>query len=151
MFSTLSKFLKNDFMKSISSLGLLLGVYDGHGGGACAQVIAKRLFHYITACLLPHDHLQKYLSSLNTSNALELIRSYNDKVQFVDDVRELYHNSFIKFVQDLHNVRLIIKFLVKRWCSHQLHKNYLYKFSNLWISLIYSNWLLHLRAKQSTH
>lgn len=85
-------------------LGLLVGIFDGHGGGACAQVVAKRLFHYITACLLPDEHLQKYLSSLKSSNPLELIKSYNDKVQFVDDVQDLYEKSFLKFIEDLSKV-----------------------------------------------
>lgn len=90
----------------ISVIGLLFGVFDGHGGGACAQVVAKRLFHYITACLLPQEHLLRYLSSLSTSNPMELLNSYNDKVQFVDDVRELYAKSFYDFVLDLSKVRL---------------------------------------------
>ncbi|RZC41140.1 PP2C domain containing protein, partial [Asbolus verrucosus] len=84
--------------------GHLVGVFDGHGGGACAQVIAKRLYHYITACLLPYDHLTNYVSSLSTSSPLELIQSYNDKVQFVDDVRDLYKNSFMEFLKDLSEV-----------------------------------------------
>lgn len=84
--------------------GLLLGVFDGHAGGACAQVIAKRLYHYVTACLLPHDVLQRYMNSLKTATPLSLIDSYNDKVQFVDDVRDLYEGSFTKFLHDLNKV-----------------------------------------------
>lgn len=84
--------------------GLLLGVFDGHAGGACAQVIAKRLYHYITACLLPYDVLQRYVDSLNTTAPLSLIESYNDKVQFVDDVRDIYESSFLNFLQDLSKV-----------------------------------------------
>ncbi|KAJ8964084.1 hypothetical protein NQ314_005138, partial [Rhamnusium bicolor] len=82
----------------------LVGVFDGHGGGACAQVIAKRIYHYITACLLPYENLLHYLLSLTKSNAPELIRSYNDKVQFVDDVRDIYANSFLKFLRDLSEI-----------------------------------------------
>lgn len=86
--------------------GLLVGVFDGHGGGACAQVIAKRLYKYITACLLPHDHLQRYMESLKTSTPLELIQSYNDRVQFVDDVRDIYKASFRNFLEDLSKVTI---------------------------------------------
>ncbi|XP_017786016.1 PREDICTED: pyruvate dehydrogenase [acetyl-transferring]-phosphatase 2, mitochondrial [Nicrophorus vespilloides] len=84
--------------------GLLVGVFDGHGGGACAQVIAKRLFHYITACLLPPDSLKQYSASLQTPSPLDLIKSYNDKVQFVDDVRDIYRNSFLQFLRDLNDL-----------------------------------------------
>lgn len=82
-------------------------MFDGHGGGACAQVIAKRLFHYIAACLLPPENLQQYFSSLHQDTPLELIVNYNDKFQFVDDVREIYHRSFLNFLEDLKKVILL--------------------------------------------
>lgn len=78
-----------------------MGVFDGHGGGACAQVIAKRLYHYITACLLPHDHLKDFVRSFDSPQPPALIETYNDKVQFVEDVRELYNDSFKEFLNDL--------------------------------------------------
>ncbi|XP_028135667.1 pyruvate dehydrogenase [acetyl-transferring]-phosphatase 1, mitochondrial [Diabrotica virgifera virgifera] len=81
--------------------GFLFGVFDGHGGSACAQVIAKRLYHYLAACLLPYDSLVKYIKSLLGSQPQELIQSYNDKVEFVDDIRQLYSDSFAKFLKDL--------------------------------------------------
>ncbi|CAH0547596.1 unnamed protein product [Brassicogethes aeneus] len=82
----------------LQTTGFLVGVFDGHGGGACAQVIAKRLYNYITACLLPHDILAQNIERGNTP---ALIESYNDKVQFVDDIRDLYQKSFWKFLLDL--------------------------------------------------
>ncbi|RWS30371.1 Pyruvate dehydrogenase [acetyl-transferring]-phosphatase 1-like protein [Leptotrombidium deliense] len=33
---------------------LLLSVFDGHGGGACVDIISKRLFHYIALSLSPN-------------------------------------------------------------------------------------------------
>ncbi|XP_020295686.1 pyruvate dehydrogenase [acetyl-transferring]-phosphatase 1, mitochondrial isoform X2 [Pseudomyrmex gracilis] len=51
--------------------GILLGVFDGHGGGACAQVVSKRLFHYISACLLPPKILQEYLTAVQSDKKLD--------------------------------------------------------------------------------
>lgn len=82
-------------------LGILLGVFDGHGGGTCAQIISKRLFHYISACLLPTKLLKQYLNSLNSNNKLELLQIFNDKVEFVSEIRNLYEASFLNFVKDL--------------------------------------------------
>lgn len=45
-----------------------MGVFDGHGGAACAQIVAKRLFDYICVGLLPKDLLEQYLSSLENSS-----------------------------------------------------------------------------------
>ncbi|XP_012257154.2 pyruvate dehydrogenase [acetyl-transferring]-phosphatase 1, mitochondrial isoform X1 [Athalia rosae] len=81
--------------------GTLLGVFDGHGGGACAQVISKRLFHYISACLLPSEILKKYLESIENDRKLELIETFNDKVELVAEIRDLYHASFFSFVKEL--------------------------------------------------
>lgn len=84
--------------------GFLFGVFDGHGGSACAQVISKRLYYYIAACLLPHDSLLEYIKSVLSQQPKDLIASYNDKVQFVDDIRQLYEKSFAKFLADLSKV-----------------------------------------------
>ncbi|XP_050315426.1 pyruvate dehydrogenase [acetyl-transferring]-phosphatase 1, mitochondrial-like, partial [Anthonomus grandis grandis] len=81
--------------------GFLVGVFDGHGGGACAQVIAKRLFNYITACLLPHENLLQYVLNVNQPKPPDLLESYNDNVQFVEDVRDIYRESFVQFVKQL--------------------------------------------------
>ncbi|XP_050448797.1 pyruvate dehydrogenase [acetyl-transferring]-phosphatase 1, mitochondrial [Cataglyphis hispanica] len=81
--------------------GVLLGVFDGHGGGACAQVISKRLFYYISACLLPPKLLQQYLNSVNSDKNLELLQTFNDKIEFVAEIKDLYQASFLNFVKDL--------------------------------------------------
>lgn len=59
--------------------GLLLGVFDGHGGPACAQVISKRLLSYIAAALLPLEPLNKYIKEEANDS---LIETFNDKVHF---------------------------------------------------------------------
>lgn len=81
--------------------GILFGVFDGHGGGACAQVVSKRLFQYISTCLLPHDLLKQYVQSVNTQNELELIETYEDNVEFVTEIRNLYRSSFLTFTREL--------------------------------------------------
>lgn len=81
-------------------------MFDGHGGGACAQVIAKRLFNYMTACLLPHENLLQYVHSAAQPEPPDLLQSYNDKVQFVEDVRDIYKESFVQFVKELAEVPL---------------------------------------------
>lgn len=80
---------------------MLLGVFDGHGGGACAQVVSKRLFHYISACLLPQNLLEQYLNSFGTDKSLNLLETFSDKVEFVTEIKDLYQASFLSFVRDL--------------------------------------------------
>ena len=82
-------------------LGILLGVFDGHGGRTCAQVVSKRLFHYISACLLPTRLLKQYLNTVNSNDKLKLLQIFNDKVEFISEIRDLYQASFLTFVKDL--------------------------------------------------
>lgn len=87
--------------KCLLTSGLLLGVFDGHGGAACAQVLSKRLFAYISAYLLPPAALNQYIASLSTETPLQLLEAYNDRVQFVDDVRDIYRASFKRYLDDI--------------------------------------------------
>uniref|UniRef100_A0A6M2DGE6 Protein phosphatase 2c/pyruvate dehydrogenase lipoamide phosphatase n=1 Tax=Xenopsylla cheopis TaxID=163159 RepID=A0A6M2DGE6_XENCH len=79
--------------------GLLVGVFDGHGGAGCAQVIGKRLLQYVAACLVPPELLGANVSRNNLDTAL--LNSYNDKVQFVNDIRSIYRDSLSRFIDDL--------------------------------------------------
>ncbi|KAG8235627.1 hypothetical protein J437_LFUL014885 [Ladona fulva] len=88
--------------RCLLTTGMLFGVFDGHGGGACAQVVAKRLFHYLAACLLPPDLLKQYLQSLETGESYtKLIETYNDKVEFVDELKQIYQTHFKEYLVHL--------------------------------------------------
>lgn len=95
------KYIITSYVSNFLFIGVLLGVFDGHGGGACAQVVSKRLFRYISACLLPPKLLQQYLNSIDSDKKLELLQTFNDKVEFVAEIRDLYQESFLNFVRDL--------------------------------------------------
>lgn len=53
-----------------------MGVFDGHGGPACAQVISKRMLSYIAAALLPMDLLNNFLKKPEET----LLEIFNDRV-----------------------------------------------------------------------
>lgn len=79
--------------------GLLFGVFDGHAGPACAQIIAKRLMRYIGASLVPADVLRQQLDNGVESHGF--LQCHNDKVDFVNKLRDLYEESFRKFAAEL--------------------------------------------------
>lgn len=58
-----------------------MGVFDGHGGPSCAQVISKRLLNYIAAALLPQELLKEF--SKKPPQETDLLETYNDKVRFI--------------------------------------------------------------------
>ncbi|KAJ8667965.1 hypothetical protein QAD02_009628 [Eretmocerus hayati] len=87
--------------RCLQTNGILLGVFDGHGGTACAQVISKRLLNYISACLLPQEILQTVLETVMMGKDPQLLETFNDKAKFIDEINEIYQASFVNFLKDL--------------------------------------------------
>lgn len=79
--------------------GLLFGVFDGHAGPSCAQIIAKRLLRYIGMSKVPTNALRQQL--LDGARSDSFLRCHNDKVDFVNDLRDIYEQSFSKFAHEL--------------------------------------------------
>nr|CAG4636160.1 EOG090X05SW [Eubosmina coregoni]SVE69786.1 EOG090X05SW [Eubosmina coregoni] len=71
----------------------LLGVFDGHGGPACARVLAKRLLSYIAASL-PSQHI----SSL-------LIEQMTPTAEFRTEVESLYAYEFNQYHASVSHLR----------------------------------------------
>ena len=85
--------------------GLLFGIFDGHGGWACGQVVAKRLFHYISAALLPPQELTNHLNALTSNDEINpyrhLIKPFNDRNELVEDLKKIYSQSYEEYVRNL--------------------------------------------------
>ena len=84
--------------------GELFNISDGHGGAACAQVVAKRLPRYIAAALIPPDILTEQLNNKQSDNKLnskKFLSCHNDKVEFVTEIRDMYEDSFFQYINDL--------------------------------------------------
>lgn len=81
--------------------GLLVGVFDGHAGHACAQVICKRLMRYIGTGLVPPEFLRQQLDAGVQSHGF--LECHNDKVDFVNQIRDTYEKSFYTYATELCN------------------------------------------------
>lgn len=79
--------------------GLLVGIFDGHAGTSCAQVISKRLLRYLAASLMPQSILRSELS--NGARSSSFLKCHNDKHDFVEELRDLYETSFRHFTDEL--------------------------------------------------
>lgn len=88
----------------VHTSGLLLGIFDGHAGPACSQVISKRLMRYLAASLVPPDDLKTHLQSGAPSQSF--INCHNDKLEFVSEIKDIYERSFEIFAQELTNTTL---------------------------------------------
>ncbi|XP_055682990.1 pyruvate dehydrogenase [acetyl-transferring]-phosphatase 1, mitochondrial [Lutzomyia longipalpis] len=79
--------------------GLLVGVFDGHGGSACAQVSSKRILRYIAASLINPTDLRRLLD--DNAKSFSFLQCHNDRLEFVPEIRDIYEESFSKFAGDL--------------------------------------------------
>jgi len=83
--------------------GLLFGIFDGHGGAACGQVVAKRLFHYIAAGLLSKERLEAHVKAVESDekDACSLVTAFNENFELVRDLQELYEVSYMSYLRKL--------------------------------------------------
>eukprot|EP00057_Strongylocentrotus_purpuratus_P010812 XP_011665286.1 PREDICTED: pyruvate dehydrogenase [acetyl-transferring]-phosphatase 1, mitochondrial-like [Strongylocentrotus purpuratus] len=80
--------------------GVLFGVFDGHGGTACAQAISERLFNYIVAETLPFQTLPKALARLQSGEMNDLVKWHRHPNEYkLQATADLYKESLIKYVQ----------------------------------------------------
>lgn len=77
----------------------MFGVFDGHAGPACSQIIAKRLMRYIGASLVPPDLLKRQLES--GAESYSFLKCHNDKVDFVAEIQGIYEKSFSEYANHL--------------------------------------------------
>lgn len=47
------------FFGFFQSQGMLFGVFDGHGGWACAQAVSERLLYYIAVAMMPKKSVEE--------------------------------------------------------------------------------------------
>ncbi|GAB6026349.1 hypothetical protein CHUAL_012553 [Chamberlinius hualienensis] len=81
--------------RCVHTTGMLFGVFDGHGGWPCAEMICRRLFNYIAASLLPLDILEQ-VANRKDGDPLQLVQWYN-KPYAGNFSRELGHLSDTSF------------------------------------------------------
>uniref|UniRef100_A0A3Q2PIQ3 [Pyruvate dehydrogenase [acetyl-transferring]]-phosphatase 1, mitochondrial n=1 Tax=Fundulus heteroclitus TaxID=8078 RepID=A0A3Q2PIQ3_FUNHE len=95
----------------LQTRGMLLGVFDGHAGCACAQALSERLFYYIAVSLLPHDTLCELEAAVEAGRAQSPILQWHKHPNdyFSREAQSLYFNSLRTYWQELIDLtRLII-------------------------------------------
>lgn len=87
----------------LQTRGMLLGVFDGHAGCACAQALSERLFYYIAVSLLSHDTLCELEAAVEAGRALSPILQWHKHPNdyFSKEAQTLYFNSLRTYWQEL--------------------------------------------------
>lgn len=82
--------------------GTLVGVFDGHAGPACAQVVSKGILRYLAASLTDSEELRNQILNHN-AKSYSFLNCLNDKLEFVPEIRDIYEQSFARFAHELIN------------------------------------------------
>lgn len=87
----------------LQTRGMLLGVFDGHAGCACAQALSERLFYYIAVSLLHHEVLQEVENAVESGRAVLPILQWHKHPNdyFSKEASRLYFNSLRTYWQEL--------------------------------------------------
>lgn len=73
----------------------LLGVFDGHGGAACAQVLAKRLLSYIAASL-PSQYVSSHLLEQMTP-----VSRFHPEIELLYDYQFNQYHTSVSYLRDV--------------------------------------------------
>ncbi|XP_022106633.1 pyruvate dehydrogenase [acetyl-transferring]-phosphatase 1, mitochondrial-like [Acanthaster planci] len=85
----------------VMTKAMLFGVFDGHHGPACAQVVSERLFNYIAAEALPYKVLQEALRMFASGELLELVEWYQHPNDYISrDRQTLFRHSLGQYMKD---------------------------------------------------
>ena len=76
---------------------------DGHGGGACSQVLSARLLEYIAAAILPKTLLEQHLNILNKgSQRMHLLDYSIPHSGYINkELEKLHEESYKKYLERL--------------------------------------------------
>ncbi len=104
-------------IRSATSYMYLFGVFDGHGGPWCSDVIGQRLFEYIAVCLHPPNDLEGIMRkgrkmagtnpnpSQNPSNISSLLlHSYYNPYKDIRNskVKEIHQINLLKHIEEVY-------------------------------------------------
>uniref|UniRef100_A0A4W5R451 Pyruvate dehydrogenase phosphatase catalytic subunit 1 n=1 Tax=Hucho hucho TaxID=62062 RepID=A0A4W5R451_9TELE len=87
----------------LQTRGMLLGVFDGHAGCACAQALSERLFYYVAMSLMPHETLCELESAVEAGRPLSPILRWHKHPNdyFTREAQTMYFNSLRTYWQEL--------------------------------------------------
>ncbi|EDV47488.1 pyruvate dehydrogenase [acetyl-transferring]-phosphatase 1, mitochondrial [Drosophila erecta] len=79
--------------------GFICGIFDGHAGASCGQVVSKRLLRYVSAATLPRQVLREQMNQ--GADSQSFLKCHNDNVDFVSEIKPIYEASFLKYIKEL--------------------------------------------------
>uniref|UniRef100_A0A8C2PED4 Pyruvate dehydrogenase phosphatase catalytic subunit 2 n=1 Tax=Capra hircus TaxID=9925 RepID=A0A8C2PED4_CAPHI len=88
--------------------GLLFGIFDGHGGHACAQAVSERLFYYVAVSLMSQQTLEQMEEAMESMKPLlpilQWLKHPGDSIY--KDVTSVHLDHLRVYWQELLNLQM---------------------------------------------
>lgn len=90
-------------LRLLQSKGMLFGVFDGHGGWACAQAVSERLLYYIAVAMMQRHSLEELEKCMEHSRPIPpILQWYKHHTDFnYRESASLYIDNLRVFWQEL--------------------------------------------------
>lgn len=87
----------------LQSKGMLFGVFDGHGGSACAQAVSERLLYYVAVAMMSKHNLEELEKCMEQERPVPpILQWYKHHTDFnYRESASLYINHLRVFWQEL--------------------------------------------------
>lgn len=87
----------------LQTKGMMFGVFDGHAGYACAQLVSERLFFYIAVSLLSQQTLEEIELAMESMKPVQPILQWykHPKDSFFQEMASLHLEKLRVYWQDL--------------------------------------------------
>lgn len=93
---------RTSFPSVLQSKGMLFGVFDGHGGSACAQAVSEHLLYYIAIAMMPKQSLEELESGMQHGRPVPpILQWYKNRTDFNYEPSALYVDPLRIFWQEL--------------------------------------------------
>ncbi|XP_006878967.1 PREDICTED: [Pyruvate dehydrogenase [acetyl-transferring]]-phosphatase 2, mitochondrial [Elephantulus edwardii] len=104
--------------------GLMFGIFDGHGGHACAQAVSERLFYYVAVSLMSRQTLEQIEGALESMKPLLPILQWHKQPgdSIYKDVTSVHLDHLRVYWQELLDVHMEMGLSIKEALTYSFQR-----------------------------
>ncbi|XP_047566365.1 pyruvate dehydrogenase [acetyl-transferring]-phosphatase 2, mitochondrial [Lutra lutra] len=104
--------------------GLMFGIFDGHGGHACAQAVSERLFYYVAVSLMSQQTLERMEGAVESMKPLLPILHWLKRPgdSIYKDVTSVHLDHLRVYWQELLDLHMEMGLNIKEALTHSFQR-----------------------------
>ncbi|XP_001372132.1 pyruvate dehydrogenase [acetyl-transferring]-phosphatase 2, mitochondrial [Monodelphis domestica] len=108
----------------LQTKGMMFGVFDGHGGHACAQAVSERLFYYVAVSLMSHKTLEMMEDAMECMKPLlPILQWYKHPGDSIyKEVTSLHFDHLRVYWQEMLDLHMEMGLSIKEALTHSFQR-----------------------------